>query len=82
MFPSGVSIKAVTRYGATWSYYKNNPNATFNKIQMELVINHHLDQCLFGVCCLTGRILIEISMESDYPSLVAKLFIYFYGNKW
>lgn len=45
MYPSEMSIKAVIRYGAILPYFKNNSIATFDKIQMELVINHDLDQC-------------------------------------
>ena len=40
-------IKAVIRYGAILPYFENNSIATFDKIQMELVIHHALGDFQF-----------------------------------
>ena len=47
MYPSEMLIKAVIRYGAILPYFENNSIATFDKIQMELVIHHALGDFQF-----------------------------------
>ena len=70
----------VTKFGATWTDNKSKLNDILDKASLKLAIDFLLDNCFLNFGNSSLQQTIEMSM--DPTTYMAKLFLYYYVNKW